>query len=255
MAALPYLKFYPSDYLSDTSHLTTLEHGAYLLLIFTYWQRGDSFRANDERTLNKRLATVARLSNEEWECVRETLSEFFTCSPTEWRHERIETDLQAVLSKSETNSRAGKASAERRKARNKNDNSTNDERTFDERSTDEQRNANHTDTDTDTDTEKKKKTSSSKKAPAGFEQFWLAYPNKSAKANAEKAFSKIGPDQDLLDRIMSGLTAAKRSRDWVKDGGQYIPHAATWLNGERWLDEYTPASRSSVDEDVFAGCI
>jgi uncharacterized protein YdaU (DUF1376 family) len=97
MAALPYIQLYTSDYLSDAAHLNTLEHGAYLLLIFNHWQRGESFKAKNEHSLNKRLATVARLSEQEWECVRETLSEFFEITETEWSHNRIERDLEKAF--------------------------------------------------------------------------------------------------------------------------------------------------------------
>ena len=38
MAALPYMQFYVADYLADTTHLTAEEHGAYMLLLFSYWQ-------------------------------------------------------------------------------------------------------------------------------------------------------------------------------------------------------------------------
>src|SRR4051794_27031196 len=36
----PWMAFYPADYLGDTGHLSTTEHGAYALLIFNYWMRG-----------------------------------------------------------------------------------------------------------------------------------------------------------------------------------------------------------------------
>lgn len=37
--------------------------------------------------------------------------------------------------------------------------------------------------------------------------------------------------------MAKALAAWTVSADWTKDGGQYIPHAATWLNGKRWEDE------------------
>lgn len=142
MAALPYIQLYVADYLADTAHLTTEEHGAYLLLIFSYWQTGKPLRAD-------RLSSVARMSNERWHSVEDTLSEFFHVGPTHWNHFRIDADLEAVNSKVGKASAAGKASA-RAKAIKK-------QQEENERSTDVdeslQRNANHIDTDTDTDTE------------------------------------------------------------------------------------------------------
>jgi hypothetical protein len=38
---------------------------------------------------------------------------------------------------------------------------------------------------------------------------------------------------------MNGLDASKNSKQWVKDGGQFIPHPTTWLNNERWCDDDT----------------
>lgn len=140
MAALPYMQLYVADYLADTAHLTTTEHGAYLLLMFNYWQRGESFKAKDQQSLNKRLATVARLSIAEWEEVRETIADFFEVTDTEWSHRRIDRDLEAVNAKSSKAKAAGKASAQRRS---------------NVRSTDVEPSLNNTDTDTDTDTEVK----------------------------------------------------------------------------------------------------
>ena len=73
MTSLPYMQLYTSDYLADTAHLTTVEHGAYLLLLMNYWQRGKPLDNTDGR-----LAHVARLSAEEWEAVEPILAEFFS---------------------------------------------------------------------------------------------------------------------------------------------------------------------------------
>ena len=77
----------------------------------------------------------------------------------------------------------------------------------------------------------------SKNADYSFEAFWKAYPKKSAKTNALKAWSKIKPDENLLNNILSAVEAQSHSEQWLKDEGRYIPYPATWLNGKRWEDE------------------
>jgi hypothetical protein len=70
-----------------------------------------------------------------------------------------------------------------------------------------------------------------------FEQFWSAYPKKVGKVVARRAFKKINPSEQLLQRMLSAIEQQKKSKDWQKERGQYIPYPATWLNGERWNDE------------------
>lgn len=69
-----------------------------------------------------------------------------------------------------------------------------------------------------------------------FEVFWNAYPKKKAKDDARKAFDKRRPDAEMLAQMLAALESQKASSDWTKDGGQYIPNPATWLNGGRWKD-------------------
>lgn len=79
-----------------------------------------------------------------------------------------------------------------------------------------------------------------------FEVFWETYPRKVAKADAEKAWRKIDPDQPLFEQIMSGLRLAVDSAGWRKDNGQFVPHPATWLNGKRWTDMPAPSGRHDL---------
>jgi len=72
---------------------------------------------------------------------------------------------------------------------------------------------------------------------AGFDAFWQAYPLKKSKKDAVKAWAKIKPNEHLAGKILQAVQRAMTSEDWTKDGGRYIPHASTWLNGERWNDE------------------
>jgi len=155
MAALPYMQFYIADYLADTTHLSTEEHGAYLLLLFNYWQAGKALPDNNER-----LARIVRLSNERWISVRDTLAEFFQVVDGEWRHSRIDDDLFSVSLKIEQTSKAGKASAAARNAKAR---EARRQRAVNERSTgvgtNVQQNGNENSTnDNDTDIYKKIKT-------------------------------------------------------------------------------------------------
>jgi len=67
-----------------------------------------------------------------------------------------------------------------------------------------------------------------------FDQLWSLYPRKVGKGQARKAFkaaSKKADFYDLLPKLMDYVQTLEG-----KDK-QYIPHLATWLNGERWEDE------------------
>jgi hypothetical protein len=66
-----------------------------------------------------------------------------------------------------------------------------------------------------------------------FGRFWSAYPRKEAKQAAKKAFAKIKPEEALLEIMIAALERQKKSAAWLKDKGQFIPHASTWLNGRR----------------------
>ena len=93
-----------------------------------------------------------------------------------------------------------------------------------------------------------------------FSQFWKAYPKKKAKQTAERAFLKLKADAALFSQIMEALEKQKQSRQWLKDNGDYTPHAATWLNQRRWEDELetvaAPAQSSvvnGIDWSAFDG--
>jgi hypothetical protein len=87
------------------------------------------------------------------------------------------------------------------------------------------------------------------KAPKGadvrFEEFWKAYPKKVGKDAALKAFEKRKPDASLLARMLSAIDAQAAGAAWLKDGGQYIPNPATWINQGRWQDGESGAGDSA----------
>lgn len=66
-----------------------------------------------------------------------------------------------------------------------------------------------------------------------FDDFWTLYPRHVAKLAARKAWARIDPV--LHVEILTAVAAWRRV--WSKKEPEYIPHPATWLNGERWEDE------------------
>lgn len=81
---------------------------------------------------------------------------------------------------------------------------------------------------------------------SGFEDWWKAYPSvrKHAKGAAKKAWTKATTKESWpgYDGVMAALEKAKKSRQW-QDG--YVPMPATWLNQERWMDEWPEDSPST----------
>lgn len=84
----------------------------------------------------------------------------------------------------------------------------------------------------------------SKRQEQLFDEFWAQYPKKRSKGQAEKAWVKIQPqpDEQLVDRMIAAIERAKKSEEWRKENGRYIPYPATWLNAKGWEDEFVASS-------------
>ena len=68
-----------------------------------------------------------------------------------------------------------------------------------------------------------------------FQDFWASYPRKVAKSKALGLWVRLGCSSSLPE-ILKALESQKRSDQWTKDSGQFIPHPATWLFQKRWED-------------------
>ena len=94
----PWMPLYIGDYLGDTGHLTTTQHGAYLLLMMHYWRKGEL--PDDDKQLSK----ITKLPLKVWTEYRETLQDFFYDG---WRHKRIDAELYKTENISQKRSAAG----------------------------------------------------------------------------------------------------------------------------------------------------
>lgn len=91
---------------------------------------------------------------------------------------------------------------------------------------------------------------------AKFEEFWSVVWAKKARGNAQPVFERHAKTPEIADQI---IAAAKKQgpgiiRNAAKNGHTPV-FPATWLNGQRWLDEELPLIESGPvdmpDTDVY----
>lgn len=92
---------------------------------------------------------------------------------------------------------------------------------------------NESESESESDTEKTRVNAREER----FARFWAAYPRKTGKGEARKVFEKINPSESLTERMIEAVQAQAQSSQWRREGGQFIPHPATWLRQGRWEDE------------------
>lgn len=113
MAEFPALPLWTDAYLGDTTHLTTIEHGTYLLLLMTSWRSKDCRLPDDDRL----LARYARLGAGQWRRLRPVIEAFFDVADGWWVQSRLTDEAVAVRQKKDAAANAGRASALKRKGR------------------------------------------------------------------------------------------------------------------------------------------
>lgn len=71
-----------------------------------------------------------------------------------------------------------------------------------------------------------------------FDDFWKAWPRREAKKAALRAWEKLS----AASRIAAVAALPAHMAQWRRAGTArcHIPHPATWLNGERWDDDFEP---------------
>lgn len=79
---------------------------------------------------------------------------------------------------------------------------------------------------------------------ARFDEFWIQYPRKENKQGAMKAWKKIKPSEKLFEEI---IFAVSKQKSWPAFQNGYAPHAATWLNGNRWEDQ-PPINQTNTNQ-------
>ena len=96
-------------YLSDTMRLTTIQHGAYMLLLMAYWRERAALPDDDEE-----LRSITKTDKSEWKRIRPVLAKFFRVEDGVWWHKRVEAEMAGADARSKKASeKAGKAAQAR----------------------------------------------------------------------------------------------------------------------------------------------
>lgn len=217
MAEFPFLPLATDAYLGDTTHLTTIEHGAYLLLLMAAWRSPDCRLPDDDRLLSR----YARLTAGQWARMRPILATFWRIEGGFWMQRRLTDEWEAVRQKREK----AKDAAGSRWLKNKKG------RHADASPKQSERNANHNHNHIVEDT-----SVSPTKSGHDFDRFWKAYPRRVGKEAARKAWAACIKRGVQPWHMIEG---AQWLADHPPDDPQFIQHPSTWLNQGRYDDERT----------------
>lgn len=233
MSKAPSMPIFIDAYLADTSHLETVEHGAYLLLLMAMWRRNGWVPDDD-----KDNARIVGLSKAKWVNMKKRLSPFLTFENGEITQLRLLSEWINVQNYLENQSKKGKISAQKRREKLISESKENKDlpptavvsRLQPESNT-------HPNPIKESPNPLEGELFSPVEVKPNLEvefdnNFWPEYPHKVGKVVALKAFIKAR-EKTPLNEILDGLERYKKTkpaeRSWL--------NPSTFLRQLRWLDE------------------
>lgn len=100
------MPLYIGDYLSDTMHLTTEQHGAYFLLLLAYWKNRGPLPDDDAQ-----FCRITRLMRDAWATHRTHIAPFFQIRDGFWHHKRVDLELAKAQRNKESRTSAATRAA------------------------------------------------------------------------------------------------------------------------------------------------
>lgn len=251
-------RFHIGDYLKHTAHLTPLEDIAYRRLLDLYYDLEGPI-PNDIPAVSRRL----RLGTPEVACA---LSEFFELREDGYHNKRADAEIakfQAFIEKQKNNGKQGGRPIRKVRKTHRFRLANPDE---------SQKKPNHlpstvyqepkdmverqTNPETFAQSEKPPQEILSVVQPmvpldSDFAEFYSAYPRKVGRGQARRAYATARKKTNH-QAIMAGLLAFRKN---LPSDAKFIPHPATWLNGERWGDDHRGLSPANFTKRVLASAV
>lgn len=229
----PAFQFYPNDWLGST-HIMLMspaEEGAYIRLLAIAWNSPDCGLPDDDA----QLAILSRLNEGWFNGSSSKVRQCFFSKNNRLFNKRLISERKKQEEWREKCRVGGIASGKSRRSQEKAG-----EGLLKGSSTKDELKGNSSVFSLQSSSSKKEKNIYS---PA-FDEFWKAYPKKRSKGDAEKAWIKISPSPEIREKIFQTIEIMKKTDDWKKDGGKFIPYPASWLNSKGWDDEPLPQKRN-----------
>jgi len=218
-----YYQFNIADYRKDTVHLSLIEHAIYRELIDQY-HLDETPIPLETQSVIRRLRLV---SESDIAAFNNVLSDFFDKCTDGWHHKRVDQDIVEYRAMAAKNKANGKLGGRPKKTQSV---STGNPLVTQTKGNQEPI----------TNNQEVNPLSN----PAGFDEFWSAYPKKVGKVAALRLWKSLKVNGNLK-AVLSAIAAQKATDQWKKDGGQFIPLPATWLRQGRWDDEVGTVAASA----------
>lgn len=214
------MPLYVADYIADTAHLSAAESGAYLHLLMHYWAKGGL--PDDDRLLSR----IARMTPEQWAEAKPLIQDFFYDG---WRHKRVDDELE----RTEEISTKRKAAAELRHSKSNASASANAEQKHTHASV-------IVSVSKEPEEKKKKDKPKNSELETAFREVESAYPKRKGgnggKVPFERYAAAIKAGIPHGDIVGGARRFAAEQRSMGREGTEFVPMLAVWLNQERWRD-------------------
>lgn len=272
MSKAPSMPMFWDAYLADTTHLTTEEHGAYLLLLAAMWRRDGSVPDDDRDN-----ARIVGLTKARWMKVKARLSEFLIFENDTISQKNLQKNwkkTQENIQKNRTNgSKGGRPQSSKNKDIAKANGSVSDNpnetipepepKPYRESSSEDSHSARELDLgDEAALVPQKPKTRTPRKPKGGyregcssvedeFERIWPHYPKKTEKASAKTAW-RAARRKATFSEIAKPLAQFLRNSEGTEV--RWYPTLGKWLRGKRWEDDQSHAANRprTSDEELDA---
>ena len=84
-----------------------------------------------------------------------------------------------------------------------------------------------------------------------FDDFWKVYPKRTDKKKARAAFLRLSEESQRL--AVADVKPRSKDESWTKAKGQYVPNPTTYINGEKWNDEWKDTNRNGDSKEWISG--